>query len=118
MASVNLFYDVKPCKEAIRIENRVKSCFDDHLIKDKPINRVMFKQSGFSDATHIQYLDKEGIIRIYPVTSRKTFDPSSVVNFRLIILSKSYPSCTKIKPYELDPETKSLLGIYYEHLIK
>ena len=116
MSSVNLFFEVKPCCMALRIENKIKDCFEDQIIKGNNLNRVLFRQSIFDEATHLQYLDKKGIIRVHPITTKKTIDPTDVVNLRFIIISKCYPSRNRIKPYQLDTETKSLLNIYYQHL--
>ena len=125
MASTKLFYGIKLCDETdcfinhlakiYKIEKHVKWCFDNHLVRDKVFNYVLSSQSTVSEATHMQYLDTEGNIHIFPLSSKDPL-PSSIINFRLIALSRWYYLFDELKPYEVG--IKSLLTAYNNHLIK
>ena len=126
MASAKLFYCIKLCDETdcfnrhlakiYKIEKHVKWCFDNHLIRDKLFNYVLCKQSTVSEATHMQYLDTEGIIRISSLSSEEPLPNSNIINFRLISLSRWYHLFADVKPYDLG--IKSLLLAYNNHLVK
>ena len=128
MANVKLFYCVKLCDEPdcfsqhlakiYKIENHIKCCFNAHIVRDKLFNYVLSNQATVSEATHMQYLDAEGFIRISSLASKEPLPHSTVINFRLISLSKWYHLFTDVKPYELDPGAKSFLKAYTDHLIK
>ena len=128
MANVKLFYCIKLCDETdcfsqhlakiCKIEKHIKCCFNAHLVRDKLFNYVLSKQATVSEATHMQYLDKEGIIRISSLSSEEPLPGSNIINFRLISLSKWYHLFTDVKPYELDPGAKSFPKAYTNHLIK
>ena len=128
MANVKLFYCVKMCDEPdclvqhlakiYKIENHIKCCFENHLVRDKLFNYVLSNQSTVSEATHMQYLDTKGIIYISSLSSEEPLPGSTIINFRLISLSKWYHLFTDVKPYELDPGAKSFLKAYTNHLIK
>ena len=128
MASVNLFYCVKLCdepgclnnhlKKIYKIEDHIKCCFKAHIVREKQFNYVLAHNATVSEATHMQYLDTEGFIRIESLASKESLPGSKVINFRLLSLSKWHYLVTDTKPSELDPGVKSFLKAYANHLIK
>ena len=128
MASVNLFYCIKLCdepgcfndhlKKIYKIEDHIKACFKAHIVRDKLFNYVLSHNATVSEATHMQYLDAEGFIRIASLASKETLSGSKVINFRLLSLSKWYHLSADVKPCELDSGAKSFLKAYTNHLIK
>ena len=128
MTSVKLFYCVKLCDEVdcfnnhltsiYKIEDHIKGCFKAHVIRDKLFNYLSVQDIPVSEATHIQYLDSEGFIRIVSLTSKDPLPSSKVINFRLLSLSRWYYLTTDVKPFELYSGAKSFLKAYDDHLIK
>ena len=128
MASVNLFHCVKLCdepgclnnhlKKKYKIEDHIKRCFKAHIVREKLFNYVLAHNATVSEATHMQYLDTEGFIRIESLASKEPLSGSKVINFRLLSLSKWHHLVTDTKPCELDPGAKSFLKAYANHLIK
>ena len=128
MESVKLFYCVKLCDEVdcfnnhiakiYKIEDHIKGCFKAHVIRDKLFNYVFSHNATVSEATHMQYLDAEGFIRVASLASKDPLPGSKVINFRLLSLSKWYHLSADVKPFELCPGAKSFLKAYTDHLIK
>ena len=82
MASVKLFYVVKlydetDCfekhiKKIYEIQDHIKECFKAHTVRDRVFNHYVFwHEATVSEATHIQYLDSEGVIRIVKINYGK-----------------------------------------------
>ena len=128
MASVNLFYCVKLCdepgclnnhlKKIYKIEDHIKGCFKAHIVRDKLFNYVLAHNASVSEATHMQYLDADGVIRIESLASKESLSGSKVINFRLLSLSRWFHLSADVKPFELEPGVKSFLKAYTNHLIK
>ena len=128
MSSVKLFYCVKLCDEVdcfnnhlariYKIEDHIKGCFKAHIVRDKLFNYVVSHNATVSEATHMQYLDSDGFIRIVSLASYETLPDSKVINFRLLSLFKWYHLSADVKPFELCPGAKSFLKAYVDHLIK
>ena len=128
MESVKLLYCVKLCDEVdcfnnhltsvYKIEDHIKGCFKAHIIRDKLFNYVSKHNTTVSEATHMQYLDSDGFIRIASLDSKDTLPGSKVINFRLLSLSKWYHLSADVKPFELSPGAKSFLKAYSDHIIK
>ena len=128
MESVKLLYCVKLCDEVdcfnnhltsiYKIEDHIKGCFKAHIIRDKLFNYVFKHNATVSEATHMQYLDSDGFIRVASLDSKDTLPGSKVINFRLLSLSKWYHLSTDVKPFKLSLGAKSFLKAYSDHIIK
>ena len=128
MESVKLFYHVKLCDETDcfnkhiskihKIQDHITECFKAHVIRDRYFGYCFWCEATVSEATHIQYLDSEGFIRIVSLDSKDALPMSKVVNFRLLSFSKGFTRFTNVKPFELSLGAKSLLKFYSRHLIK
>ena len=129
MESVKLFYCVKRCDETDcfekhirkvhKIQDHIVECFKAHVIRDRVFNHYVFwNVATVSEATHIQYLDSEGLIRIVSLDSKDALPANKVVNCRLLSFSKGFSRFTNVKPFELSLGAKSLLKFYTRHLIK
>ena len=129
MESVKLFYHVKLCdetdcfnkhiKKIHKIQDHIKECFKAHVIRDRVFNHYVFwHEATVSEATHTQYLDSEGFIRIASLDSEDALPGTKVVNFRLLSFSKGFSRFTNVKPFELSLGAKSFLKFYTRHLIK
>ena len=129
MESVKLFYYVKLCDETDCFENHIKKiseiqnhiteCFKAHVIRDRVFNHYVFwHEASVSEATHIQYLDSEGVIRIVSLDSKDALPGTKVINFRLLSFSTGFSRFTNVKPFELSLGAKSFLNFYTRHLIK
>ena len=128
MESVKLFYCVKLCDETdcfnkhirkvYNIQDHIMECFKAHIIRDKYFGYCFWNEATVSEATHIQYLDSEGFIRIVSLDSKDALPTNKVVNFRLLSFSNGFSRFTNAKPFELSLGAKSLLKFYSHHLIK
>ena len=128
MMSVKLFYCVKLCDDVdcfnnhltsiYKIEDHIKGCFKAHVIRDKLFNYLSTQDVTVSEATHMQYLDAEGFIRVASLASKETLPGSKVINFRLLSLSQWYYLTADVKPFELSAGAKSFLKAYTDHLTK
>ena len=128
MESVKLLYCVKLCDEVdcfnnhltsiYKIEDHIKGCFKAHITGDKLFNYIFKHNTTISEATHTQYLDSDGFIRIASLDSKDTLPGSKVINFRLLSISKWHYLYTDVKPFELTPGAKSFLKAYSDHIIK
>ena len=128
MESVKLFYCVKLCDETdcfnnhiakiYKIEDHIKSCFKAHVIRDKFFNYVFWHEATVSEASHMQYLDSDGFIRVVYLTSKEPIRETKVINFRLLSFSKGFSRFADVKPFELCLGAKSFLKAYTNHLIK
>ena len=128
MESVKLFYCVKRCDETDcfnkhirkihKIQDHIVECFKAHVVRDKLFNYVFWHEATLSEASHIQYLDSDVLIRIASLNSKDTLPGSKVVNFRLLSFSKGFSRFTNVKPFELCLGAKSFLKFYSHHLIK
>ena len=128
MESVKLFYCVKLCDETdcfnkhitkiYKIEDHIKSCFKAHVIRDKFFSYGFWHEATVSEATHMQYLDSDGFIRVVSLTSKEPIPGSKVINFRLLSFSKGFSRFASVKPFELCLGAKSFLKAYTDHLIK
>ena len=98
MESVKLFYCVKLCDETdcfnkhirkiYEIEDHIKSCFKTQTRRDHYFGYGFWNEATVSEASHIQYLDSDGFIRVYSLTSKEPIQESKVINFRLLFFSK------------------------------
>ena len=129
MESVKLFYCVKPCDETdcfnkhirkiYEIQDHIEECFKAHVIRDRVFNNYVFwHEATVSEATHTQYLDSEGFIRVVSLDSKDALPGTKVINFRLLSFSKGFSRFTNVKPCELSLGAKSFLKFYTRHLIK
>ena len=129
MESVKLFYVVKLCdktdcfekhiKKIYEIQDHIKECFKAHTVRDRVFNHYVFwHEATVSEATHVQYLDSEGVIRIVSLDSKDALPEAKVINFRLLSFSTGFSRFTNVKPFELSLGAKSLLKFYSKHLIK
>ena len=128
MESVKLFYCVKLCDEVdcfnkhitkiYKIEDHIKSCFKAHVIRDKFLSYGFWHEATVSEATHMQYLDTDGFIRVVSLSSKEPIPGSKVINLRLLSFSKGFSRFANVKPFELCPGAKSFLKAYTNHLIK
>ena len=128
MESVKLFYCVKLCDETdcfnnhiakiYKIEDHIKSCFKTQTIRDKYLSYGFWHEATVSVASHIQYLDSDGFIRVVSLTSKESIPESKVINFRLLSFSKGFSRFADVKPFELSLGAKSFLKAYTDHLIK
>ena len=130
MESVKLFYCVKLCDETDcfekhirkvhKIQDHITECFKAHVNRDRyrVFSQIFWNEATVSEATHMQYLDSEGFIRIVSLDSKDALPTSKVVNFRLLSFSNGFSRFTNVKPFELSLGAKSLLKFYSRHLIK
>ena len=128
MESVKLFYCVKLCDEVdcfnkhiakiYKIEDHIKSCFKAHMIGNKFFNYVFWHEATVSEATHLQYLDTDGFIRVVSLASKEPIPESKVINLRLLSISPGFDRFANVKPFELCPGAKSFLKFYSRHRIK
>ena len=128
MESVKLFYCVKRCDETDcfnkhirkvhKIQDHITECFKAHVIRDRYFGYCFWYEATVSEATHMQYLDSEGFIRIVSLDSKDALPTNKVVNFRLLSFSKGFSRFTNVKLFELSLGAKSLLKFYTRHLIK
>ena len=128
MESVKLFYCVKLCDETdcfnkhirkiYEIENHIKSCFKTQTSRDNYFGYGFWNEATVSEASHIQYLDSDGFIRVVSLTSKEPIPESKVINFRLLSFSNGFCRFADVKPFELSLGAKSFLKFYTRHLIK
>ena len=128
MESVKLFYSVKLCDETncfnnhitemYRVEDHIKSCFKTHLIRDKFLSYGFWREATVSEATHMQYLDSDGFIRVVSLTSKEPIQGSKLINFRLLSYSPWFSRFANVPPFELCLGVKFFLKVYTNHLIK
>ena len=128
MESVKLFYCIKRCDETDcfnkhirkihKIQDHIVECFKAHVVRDKLFNYVFWHEATVSEATHIQYLDSDGFIRIASLNSKDTLPGSKVINFRLLSISPGFDRFANVKPFELCPGAKFSLKAHANHLIK
>ena len=129
MESVKLFYYVKLCDETNcfnnhitkmhRVEDHIKSCFKTQLIRDKFLSYGFWQEATVSEATHMQYLDSDGVIRVVSLTSKEPIQGSKlIINFRLLSYSPGFIGFANVPPFELCLGAKFFLKNYFDHLIK
>ena len=128
MESVKLFYYVKLCDETncfnnhiakiYKIEDHIKSCFKTHLIRDKFLSYGFWHEVTVSEATHMQYLDSDGFIRVVSLASKEPIQGSKVINLKLLSFSPGFSRFANVTPFELCPGAKFFLKAYTNHLIK
>ena len=126
MESVKLFYSVKPCDETncfnnhiakmYRVEDHIKSCFKTQLIRDKFLSYGFWHEATVSEATHIQYLDSGGFIRVVSLTSKEPILGYKLINFRLLSYSPGFSRFVNVPPFELCLGAKFFLKNYFHHL--
>ena len=108
MESVKLFYCVKLCDEVdcfnnhitkiYKIEDHIKICFKAHVISDKFFSYGFWHEATVSEATHMQYLDSDGFIRVVSLTSKEPIPGSKVINLRLLSFSKGFSKTVRVMP--------------------
>ena len=128
MESVKLFYSVKPCDETncfnnhiakiYKIEDHIKSCFKTHLIRDKLFSYGFWHEATVSEATHMQYLDSDGFIRVVSLASKEPILRHKLINFRLLSYSPGFSRFANVSPFELCLGAKFFLKNYSDHLQK
>ena len=94
MESVKLFYCVKLCDETDcfekhirkvhKIQDHIMECFKAHVIRDRYFGYCFWNEATVSGATHVQYLDLDGFIRIVSLNSKDALPINKVDNFRLL----------------------------------
>ena len=118
MEGKRLFYNTKTCDSTgcgnyhmavvEKIEANINALFDIHALN----NRIIPKSTSISVATHMQYMDINGVIHIRP-TGMAPPVLSDIVNFRQ--LTSAHPfSCFQSIETPLEP----VIDIYEEHLVK
>ena len=128
MESIKLFYCVKLCDETDcfekhirkvhKIQDHIMECFKAHVIRDRYFGYCFWNEATVSGATHVQYLDLDGFIRIVSLNSKDVLPTNKVDNFRLLSFSNGFSRFTNVKPFELSLGAKSHLKFYSRHLIK
>ena len=127
MESVKLFYSVKLCDETncfnnhitkmYQVEDHIKSCFKTQLIRDKFLSYGFWQEATVSEATHMQYLDSDGIIRVVSLTSKEPIQGSKlIINFRLLSYSPGFIRFANVPSFELCLGVKFFLKNYFNHL--
>ena len=125
MEGNRLFYSIKLCdatdcvnkhvSKVEQIEKYIISCFDRQLSDNNLLPFVSPGPTYLAQATHIQYLDGNGMAHIKSKATEKQLTPH-VINFRLLALSRWANLLGSLKPYEVG--NKPLLIAYSNHLIK
>ena len=118
MEGKRLFYNTKPCNLTVcgnyhmavveKIETNIVALFDIHALN----NRIIPESTSISEATHMQYMDINGVIHIRPISMGPPM-LSDVVNFRL--LTSTHPfACFQ----SIETSLESAIDIYEKHLVK
>ena len=118
MEGKRLYFSTKTCGSTVcrnyhmavveKIETNIVVLFDIHALN----NRIIPKSTSISEATHMQYMDINGVIHIRP-TGMVSRVLSDIVNFRLLAEIHPFASFPSLET-PLEP----VIGIYTEHLVK
>ena len=125
MEGNRLFYTIRLCDATNCVNNHISKVekIEKHIIEWfnyqlSANNLAPFVSPGptyLAQATHIQYLDTDGIIHIQPKVTKKQLTPN-IINFRLLAISHWANLFGSLKPCEV--RIGCLLVAYNNHLIK